>query len=392
MDKCEDYELVCYNTDNSKIKGKVNQVFIPENVADIKRIIADSADVVPRGMGNNFFGGCVSSNSNVVDMKKMKKIDFDFNNNSVYAGAGISVKELNEKLNSMGYEFPFFDNGTIGGMIAMNVQSLFSAYGNISDWIYEIEFVNGKSEFLKIRKSDFGEVCGLEGITGIIIGAKLKIIPYKKRSASIFQSSDIEEIFLITKKLRNFESIIAVRFYSPLLSKLLGFNDKYNIIIVFNNENGKILGEKYNKLINIIKKDYSTFKREGYSETDDPKFLFEKIKNFVLLLEKFKVPYLVDFIESIVYSYFNDKIKKDEAIKMAKKMSGVSGRLGIGIRRKNLVDDLQKKLVKRIKFRCDPFLKMNKGKYIDNSEMEEYRNLVLKNNETEVKNDWNRRT
>jgi hypothetical protein len=106
-----------------------------------------------------------------------------------------------------------------------------------------------------------------------------------------------------------------------------------------------------------------------------------------LLLEKFKVPYLVDFIESIVYSYFNDKIKKDEAIKMAKKMSGVSGRLGIGIRRKNLVDDLQKKLVKRIKFRCDPFLKMNKGKYIDNSEMEEYRNLVLKNNETEVKND-----
>jgi hypothetical protein len=24
--------------------------------------------------------------------------------------------------------------------------------------------------------------------------------------------------------------------------------------------------------------------------------------------------------------------------------------------------------------------------------MEEYRNLVLKNNETEVKNDWNRRT
>lgn len=378
MDKCEDYELFCYNTDNSRINGRASQVFFPENVADVKKLIFDFQDIIPRGNGSNVVGSCVPNDSVILDMKKINRIDFDFKSKNVYVGAGVTIKELNEKLKSIGYEFPIFGEETIGGMIAMNALSLMGKYGNIREWINEIEFVNGHAEFLKIGKSDFEEVCGMEGITGIIMGAKLKLIPYIERSASIFQSSNIEKIISTAKKLKSLDNIVMIRFYSPYLSKLLGFPEKYHIIIIFNNDKGKINGEEYKKLFDKIRKDYHIFYKDSYRESEDPKFLFEKIKDFVLFLDKFKVPYSGDFIQGIIYPYFNDDLKKFEVIKMIKRMNGVlGGKYGIGIKRKHLVDNLQKRIVKRIKLRHDPYLKLNKGKYIDNSEMEEYRNLVI---------------
>ena len=44
-----------------------------------------------------------------------------------------------------------------------------------------------------------------------------------------------------------------------------------------------------------------------------------------------------------------------------------------------MVDDLQKRIIKRVKLRHDPFLKLNRGKYIDIFEMEEYKNLMIGN-------------
>lgn len=383
MDKCEDYEIVCYNTDNSGIKGKASQVFFPENTADVKKIIFDFEDIIPRGSGNNIVGGCVPSNSIVLDMKKMNRIDFDFKSKVVYAGAGVTIKELNEKLKSIGYEFPIFGEGTIGGMIAMNTHSLISSYGNIKEWIKEIEFVNGHPEFLRIEKSDLGEVCGMEGITGVIIGAKLKVIPYVERSASIFQSANIDEIISVTKKLKILKNVVMIRFYSSYLSKLLGFPEKYHLFVIFNDNKGKIIGEEYKRLFDKIRKDYYIFYKNGYKDSEDPKFLFEKIKDFVLFLNKFKVPYSGDFIEGIVYPYFNDNIKKQEIEKIISRMNGVPGRYGVGLKRKKLVENLQKRVVKRIKLRHDPFLKLNKGKYIDSFEMEEYRDLVTKKENTD---------
>ncbi len=379
MDKCEDYELVCYNTDNSRINGRASQVFSPENVADVKKLIFDFQDIIPRGNGSNVVGGCVPSDSVILDMKKINRIDFDFKSKNVYVGAGVTIKELNEKLKSIGYEFPIFGEGTIGGMIAMNAPSLMGKYGNIREWINEIEFVNGHTEFLKIGKSDFGEVCGMEGITGIIVGAKLKLIPYIERSASIFQSSNIGEIISTAKKLKSLDNIAMIRFYSPYLSKLLGFPEKYHIIIIFNNDKGKITGEEYKKLFDKIRKDYHIFYKDGYRESEDPKFLFEKIKDFVLFLDKFKVPCAGDFIQGIVYTYFNSDIKKQEVAKIVNRMNGVPGKYGIGIKRKKMVDDFQKRIIKRVKLRHDPFLKLNRGKYIDIFEMEEYKNLMIGN-------------
>jgi hypothetical protein len=365
MDKNNSYELVCYNTDDSGMFGEASRVVFPRDVEDVIKIVFDSQDLVPRGLGSNVVGGCVPSNSVVVDMKNMNEINFDFKSEIVCVGPGVTIKELNEKLKQINYEFPIICNGTIGGIVAMNRPGLMGGYGNIKEWIEEIEFVNGRGELTKFGKAEIGEVCGLEGITGIITKIKLKVIPLVERSASIFQSNDIEEVFVVAKRLRLEKHIVMLRFYSPYFSKLLGFPEKYHIIVGFDNEHGKIKDNEYIELFNKIRKDYYKLYKEDYRDSEDPKFLFEKVKEFVLFLDKFNVPYSGDLNLGIIYPFFNDDLKKQEVVKMIDRMNGRPGSYGIGLKRKKRIDNLQKKIIRRIKLRHDPFLKLNKGKLID---------------------------
>jgi hypothetical protein len=365
MDKNNSYELICYNTDDSGMFGEASRVVFPRDVEDVIKIVFDSQDLVPRGLGSNVVGGCVPSNSVVVDMKNMNEINFDFKSEIVCVGPGVTIKELNEKLKQINYEFPIICNGTIGGIVAMNRPGLMGGYGNIKEWIEEIEFVNGRGELSKFGKAEIGEVCGLEGITGIITKIKLKVIPLVERSASIFQSNDIEEVFVVAKRLRLEKHIVMLRFYSPYFSKLLGFPEKYHIIVGFDNQNGRIKGNDYADLFNKIRKDYYKIYEKGYRDSEDPKFLFEKLKEFVLFLNKFNVPYSGDLNLGIIYSFFNDDLKKKEVVKMIDRMNARPGSYGVGLKRKKRIDNLQKKIIRRVKLRHDPFLKFNKGKLID---------------------------
>ena len=68
MDKNNSYELVCYNTDDSGMFGEASRVVFPRDVEDVIKIVFDSQDLVPRGLGSNVVGGCVPSNSVVVDL------------------------------------------------------------------------------------------------------------------------------------------------------------------------------------------------------------------------------------------------------------------------------------------------------------------------------------
>ncbi len=385
-----DNEMVCYNTDNSGLHGNAERVLFPSSVADVKKIIFESQNVVPRGLATNIVGGCVPSGSVVVDMKNMNNINFDFNTKLVHVDAGVSIKELNEKLKSIGYEFPIFGEGTIGGMIAMNVPSFMGGYGNIKEWIEEIEFVNGRAELVNFSKSDLGEVCGLEGVTGIIVRAKLRVIPYKERSFSIFQSSDIEEIFSVVKRLRLENSVVMTRLYSPFYSKALGFPEKYHIVVGFEDSNGKIKGEDYHRLFERIRKDYYSIYESGYRASEDPKILYEKVNEFILFLDSLGVPYSGDLNQGIIFPFFKDDSDKEEVVRMINRINGKPGKYGIGLRRKNKVDDLQKKIVLRVKMRHDPFLKMNKGKFIDVDETDDADNYMMELDKEVRENDANK--
>jgi hypothetical protein len=361
-------KIVCYETDASRLFGKARRVIFPESVKSIQEAIK-TGDVVPRGGGSSLMGGCIPENSIVIDMKKMNHVlNLNPKNQTVEVEAGVTIKELNEKLNAVGFEFPVYANtiSTIGGMIALNTIGIFSGYKSIKEWTEGIEFVNGRGELIKIGRADVSDVCGLEGSTGVIVKVKLKIVPFIKRSASIFQTDSVEELWVFTKRLKLEKNIAMLRVYSPEVSKSLGLPERYNLIIVFNSTKGKIKYDEYDKLIKLVMSDYFHLYKNEYVSYEDPQFLYDKLGEFMIFLSEIKLPFFCDLISGIAFPFFKENDERVELLKKEiYKMAGKPGKYGIGLKRKELLDVLEKKIIKRVKLRYDPFSKINRDKVLD---------------------------
>jgi len=366
-------ELICFETDASGIKGKVDSVFFPTKAEEIQEIIINSnKDIVPRGAGTNLVGGCVPDNSIIIDLSKMNRIyNFDRFKKTLYVEAGVTIKELNEKLKPQNLEFPIeLSNegiSTIGGMIAMNSSGRRNMrYGSMKYWIEEVEIINGNGEIMKITKPDISDVCGMEGLTGIIINAKLKLISIPKRSASIFQSENLDEVLSVAKKLKQENEVCMLELFSKKLSKIFGYPEKYNLIIEFDSDLGKIKDEEYYSLIKSTGKVFYKLASEGYTINEDPKFFSDKIKDFILMLENNDIPYIAYFGTNIVHPFFKERDnKRGEIMNFLKKMNIKFGKYGIGLIRKDFLDPLDIRIIQRTKLRYDPQWKLNKKKVID---------------------------
>ncbi|VVB78372.1 D-lactate dehydrogenase (acceptor) [uncultured archaeon] len=367
-------ELVSYSTDASRIKGIAERVVFPKDVREVEDIIKTPAtDIVPRGAGSGLVGGVVPNNSVVVDMTKMNKVlEFNSGKRVVKVEAGITIRELNEKLSSRGYEFPIdvYNQGisTIGGMIATNSTGDRSMkYGTMKDWVDGVEYIDGKGEFIKATKADIGEVCGMEGITGIIVSAKLRVIPLVKRSISVYQSDNIDEVLSVARRLKAEKEVIKLKLFSKYTSKLLGLPEKYNLIIEFDSEKrGKVTGAEYEKVLNLEKRAYYGLASEGYYNMEDPKFFFDKIREFLNFLEASDIPYIGNLGSGIIHPFFRDdeKSKRERVVDFIRTSQGKPGKFGIGIVRKYFVDPFDMTIIQRVKLRHDPYARMNRGKLI----------------------------
>jgi len=364
----------CYNGDGSRLVGNVEKVISPQSVGEICSAIKNSGnDIVPRGFGISLVGGCVPNNSIVINMLKMNKVtNLDIEKKMVVVEAGVNIKELNEKLKARGFEFPIFSSDSelrsIGGMIALNhVGDRSMKYGFVKNWIEGIEIVNGRGEIMKIGKADVMDVCGMEGITGIIVSAKLKLIPIIKRSISLFQSEDIEEVLSIAKRLKLENSVASIQFFSKEVSRILKFPEKYHLIIEFDNEDGKIKGLEYDKIMKLKNKVVDKLYEQGYYNYEDPRLFFDKIEEFSIFLEKNDIPYFGDLGLGIIYPFFrdDDKEKKKEVFNFLQKIKVKFIVQGYGIKRKKLIDGSEEKVFLRVKKRYDPFGRLNRGKIIE---------------------------
>ncbi len=364
--------LTCYNTDASRLVGRVEKVAFPKKIGQVQEIVKNSKlDIVPRGAGTGLVGGCIPNNSLVLDMGKMNGIsDFNPVKKTVRVEAGVTLKELNEKLNGAGFEFPIpsFNYGvsTIGGMVARNAFGGVR-YESIKKFIEEIEFVNGRGELMKTSKADLMDVCGMEGITGVIVAVTLKIMPKTKKSASIFQTDNLDEALSIARRLRLEKEVIMLEVFPPKISRLLGLQEKYHMVIEFSSDRGKIKGEKYKMVSELKEKVYSVLYSKGYYKSEDYKFFFDKLKEFILFLDSNQILYFGFFGAGVIYAFFRDD-EEDKRKKMIKLISRVKAKqvgYGIGLNRKYLLDFFEAKVIKRVKLRHDPFGKLNKGKIID---------------------------
>ena len=217
------------------------------------------------------------------------------------------------------------------------------------------------------------DFCGMEGTTGIIVGAKLKVFNLIERSASIFQSDSLDEIFSIARRLKLEKEVTMLKFLSEQVSKILNFPERYHLIIEFNSQRGKIKGKEYERILKTLKKSFYSIYSEGYYLSEDPKLFFDKIKELALILEQKKIPYLGDLGTGIVYPFFKEteNEKRAEIADFLKKIKIRISRHGYGLIRKYYLEESERKILQRVKLRHDPFGKLNKNKFISISKEKE---------------------
>lgn len=376
----ERIDLIAYSTDASMIEGRAFSVIFPKSAEEIQEIVRNSAGITIRGGGTGLVGGAVPQNCVLVDLSKMNKIlNFDRKNVTAEVEAGILLDELNEYLEKYNLEFPVKPSShavcTIGGMIATNaVGSRAIKYGRTSDWVESMEVVNGKGEVISVKKTDISDFSGMEGITGVIARATLKLVNKKIRTARLLELDGLQDVVDAVTRMKLEKNISAIEFMDKFTSGLIGLFDRHHLIIEFESDEGELKGREYEKIMEMRDRVYPALASAGYVRIEDPKIMLGKFQEMAEWLQENRIPFFGHLGVGIIHPCFMKDQEKliGELMNLAKKLHGqVSGEHGIGLAKKEFLEPSDIKIIERIKKRNDPFGKFNCGKVIDFSQVKE---------------------
>ncbi len=363
-----------YSTDASNVKGVATGVFTPMSVKEVSDIIKTNPKITIRGGGSGVRSGAVPDLSAVLDLSKMDKIiDIDPIRNIVNVESGIILEELNYELERWGLEFPIIPHSkgvcTIGGMIATNASGVRSVkYKRMADFVVELEIIDGSGKEKKISRVDASNFVGMEGITGVIVSAKLKVIKKPYRSITAYRSNDLFKIIELTRKLKLSKDVSMIFLIDPLLSQIVGLERIYHLIIEFESDQGELKGEFYNNKLRFVQNLPMISAKSGYSRIEDFKIFLDKFEDFSSYLKDNQIPYYANLGSGLIHPLLktgSDELIKD-MYKFVRRIRGtIAGTFGIGKVKCDFMDVNDKKLVQRVKKRYDPLNKLNSGVIID---------------------------
>jgi FAD/FMN-containing dehydrogenase len=366
---------IVYEENINNIKGRANSIVFPESIQEIKNLLKlGTEDIIARGSGTSLTGAVIPKDSIIVDFSKMKKIiELSTSKKTVTVEPGILISELNDELESYGLEFPieplFAGIETIGGMIAKNsAGNREIRYNRMINWIESLKVIDGKGEQLKVSKSDLGDFVGMEGTTGIIIEATLRVTSKKERSLTILKASSLKDVFLANKKMRFEPEVCSIDLLSRELSALLGMENKYHLFVEFENGKGSFKNSDFVKYTKLKNQAYKKAALEGYCYISNAKLLIDSLQDFIIYLEEMKIPYLSHLASGVVYPLFKpEQIEKlQESLKFAKKLRArIAYNFGIGMTKKDCLEFGEIDLIKRVKSRHDPNNRLNRDKLLD---------------------------
>jgi glycolate oxidase len=367
--------MKAYERDASGFVGKARDVVFPKNVQEVKVFVGNSKRVVVRGGATGLAGGCVPENGLdlVLDLSKMDKIsNFDNEKKTIEVEAGVILDELQIYLSKFGLEFPVKPSShsvaTIGGMIATDaVGSRAIKYGKTSNWVKWLDVVDCYGEIHRKGVTELSDYCGMEGITGVVVKACLKLSPLKSRSATLVSVATLEEITGLVKNLKRNSEISMIEFFDKGISEKLGFEKNYHLIVEYESDRGELKGHEYEKLMSSRDRVYPLLASEGYFRIEDPKVLLDRSGKLLGWLVANKVPVFGHIGVGIFHPCFKDgQIKLvREMMKIVVRLGGqISGEHGIGVLKKDFVEGNDKKILLNVKKRCDPLNKFNVGKVV----------------------------
>lgn len=360
-----------YSTDASRIKGKTELVIWPRSIEDLQKICQISArhniTVTPRGAGCNLVGGAVPLNSIVVDMSKMNRV-IGVTNEYAYVESGVVVDNLNKMLKERKFPLAPLNHqvASIGGLIASNAFcSRTSEIGRMIDWILEMEVVDGTGKYQKLTGDSMRHFVGLEGATGIIAKAKLKLETPEKKSFSVLSFNTIDAMNDYLDERSN--NPIRTDLLDEVTSELLGFEPKLHLIEVHQEGVGTVKDENESELLDNLHETLDwKLKKKGYSIIESPGLPEENVEKMIYWLRKNNVPSYAHLGCNIFLCYFKDNSREIEQFRqVVKNLKGnLAHGFGFGLKYKDLISQDDKKRIEMLKESYDPKNIMNRGKML----------------------------
>jgi len=368
-------EFLAYESDASQIKGNAREVLFPKTISETQEIVRNDSRICIRGGGSGLVGGAVPQNGQdiVLDTSKLRKIgSIDLTRGTIEVEAGVVLQDLQDYLRKYNLEFPINplskDICTIGGMVATNASCPRGIkYRDTSEWIRWIEIIDSEGKIDRKGKTEISDYAGMEGITGIIIKICLNLIKIKKRTATLVKISDSKKITGIIKHLKKDSNISMMELFDRRISRGIGLEDKYHIIIEYENDSGIFKDEEYERLLQKREEAYKFLMIEGYTRIEDPKIIMDRFMEFIEWFEIRNIPFFASLGTGILHPAFYKAQEKyiPDLMKIVKKHSGkITSQYGIGILKKEYVEYNDKNIIQNIKKRTDIQNKFNIGKII----------------------------
>jgi len=365
--------LRSYRSDASRLRGKVLNVVHPESIEEVRDVVLKNDRVVIRGAGTGLAGGCVPQGEVVLDLSKLTGIsEFSEDRKTVEVEAGVVLDDLQDYLRGFGLEFPVKPSShavaTIGGMIATDaVGSRGVRYGKTQAWVRWVEVMDGYGDVERKGATELSDYAGMEGITGVIVRACLNLSSIRSRSASLVRLQELSEVVELVRKLKLRRDVCAIEFFDRQVSKGIAFGDGYHVLIEYENEEGKLKNEDYEKVMAMRDEVYPFVAGEGFTRIEDPKVLTDRFPKLMSWLESRGLPVFGHIGSGILHPCFNVEQEQyvPEMMKLVGKLGGqVSGEHGIGLLKRGFVEVNDQKILRNVKKRTDPLNKFNKGKVI----------------------------
>jgi len=364
-----------YEADASQFKGNALDVVHPTTIMEARNIVSRTQRIVPRGAGTGVVGGCVPLNGLdvVLDLSGLVGIrSLDIERRTVEVDAGVILDDLQDYLAKSNLEFPINPLNhkvcTIGGMIAIDtMDNRMIKYGKTSNWIKWIEVIDGYGNLHRKGVTELSDYAGMEGITGVIVRACLKLLPLKRRTASLIKVGNSEEVVSIVRELKRNSMVSMIDFFDKEISKWLKLTEDYHLVVEYEDDCGLLKGEEYDDLMKMRDKVYSFVVRESYVRIEDVRIMIDRFVKLLNWLEEVGIPTFGHIGVGILHPCFSRDKEKfiPELMKFVKRLGGqISGEQGIGILKTKFLDEGDKRILINVKKRTDPLNKFNVGKVI----------------------------
>jgi len=288
-----------------------------------------------------------------------------------------------------GLEFPVKPSShsvaTIGGMIATDaVGARAIKYGRTSNWVKWVDVVDGFGVVERKGVTELSDYAGMEGITGVVVRACLKLAPMKKRFATLVRVESLENVVSIVRNLKRDSAVSMIEFLDKEISVGLELNEGYYLIVeketlslsgreslVVSREQEAewkwVEGKEYDDLMEMRDRIYPMVASMGYTMIEDPKILVDRFVKLMSWLESKGIPVFGHIGVGILHPCFNEEQEKfvPEMMKLVKRLGGsISGEHGIGMLKRGFVEANDRKILVNVKKRTDPLGKFNVGKVI----------------------------